>query len=480
MLLSNLKTLTFRRQFFCGIVAISATCLPAYAQDLDEDENVRIVTEEEAKAAQAQENPNAVELVEDLASTRVMDVKARVSLSGLFFTAGTESAVKMKVESGAAFFFQERFLKTSGVGADAYRSYRSYTGAEANKIVDTRKTNTKLNGSLARLVAQAEPGGINFHSNSHHMSREDLDLLRMPGDTLPALGLLPAGKVEKGDTWKPPLWSAQSICGIEAMLKNDIQCQLVSFTDTQASVSFAGSVRGAGYGATAEIKLKGSFTFDRTINAIDHFEMTHSEKRSVGSVSPGMDVVAKIKWDRMAALKSRISDKNVAEVPLIPDPETDMLSFTTPWGVSFLHDRSWHIFHKTPELCILRLVESGSLVAQANITKVIDANPGESTSEKTFQQDIRESLGARLKKIESAALIKTGDDRRIYQVIANGKVNKRPMNWRYYLCTDASGKQTAFVFTVGDDQLQKLAKRDQSVVTSAKFSKVGKIARSPR
>jgi hypothetical protein len=423
---------------------------------------------------------NSVSLVEDNTDERAFEVTARVAITGDFLTAAKDGAIKLKVQSNAAYDFHERRIAGTGQGAEAYRMVRDYSGAEANSVVDTRKTNTKLNGSLRRLVAQGQSSGIEFYSTTHHLSRQDIDLLSMPGDTVAVMGMLPPGSIEKGETWKPPLWVVQSMTGVEAMLKNDLECRMKSFTAAGATVTFQGSIEGAVHGATTEITVNGSFIFDRKQNIIARFEMSQQEKRSVGTVSPGMDIVAKVTWDRKPIARSRITDEYVKSIPLIPEPTSALLSYRTPWGVTFQHDRNWHLFHQTPELSILRLVESGGLVAQLNVSKVVDSAPGEFTPESQFQDDIREALGERLTKIESAELVKRKDALRIYRVIANGTVGKQEMKWFYYLATAPSGKQTAFVFSVGAAELEKLTNRDLGIASSISFRTSGQIASSPK
>lgn len=426
------------------------------------------------------DNPDAVSLVEDLTDERVVEVKARVAITGNLIAAAQDGAVKLKVNSAAAYDFHERRIVGTGKGAEAFRTVRDYSGAEANTVVDSRKTNTRLNGSLRRLIAQGKPSGVEFYSTTHHMTRQDLDLLGMPGDTLAAMGMLPPDTVEQGDTWNPPLWVIQSATAVEAMLKHTLECKLASLTADKAKITFRGNVEGAVHGATTEIVVNGSFTFDRKQNIIDHFEMSQKENRSVGTVSPGMDVVARISWDRKQVAKGRISDADAKAVPLIPESTTALLSFKTPWGVSFQHDRNWHVFHQTDEVSILRLVEAGGLISQLNISKVEDASPGESTSEEQFQTDIREALGDRLGKIETAELVKTKDSLRIYRVVASGTVGKQKMQWHYHLATAPSGKQTAFVFSMGTDKLEKLTNRDLGIAASISFGAAGQIASSPR
>ena len=130
---------------------------------------------------------------------------------------------------------------------------------------------------------------------------------------------------------------------------------------------------------------------------------------------------------------------------------------------------SWHVFQQTPQIAVLRLMDHGTFVAQCNLAPVRAANAGEHVPEQQFQNDIRTSLGKRLKTIEKAETIPTDDHRFLYRVTAIGEANKVPITWIYYLCAAPNGLQISFVFAVETALRERLGNRDLQMLKSLRF-----------
>jgi hypothetical protein len=109
---------------------------------------------------------------------------------------------------------------------------------------------------------------------------------------------------------------------------------------------------------------------------------------------------------------------------------------------------------------------------------VASVAPGQATSPEQFEADVREALGKRLLRIESREQLPTDDGRTILRVATAGEMElagdkgtvKLPMTWIYYLCTDRSGKQVSFMFSIEPAYLEALARRDLAMVRSLRFS----------
>ena len=164
-----------------------------------------------------------------------------------------------------------------------------------------------------------------------------------------------------------------------------------------------------------------------------------------------------------------LTKEAAAAVPLEPPAALTQLIFHAPWNVEFRHDREWHVFQQSEQIAVLRLVDQGNFVAQCNLAPVRPANRGEHVTETQFQSDIRTSLGTRLKAIEKAEIVPTGDDRFLFRVTATGEANKIPITWIYYLCAAPNGLQTSFVFAVETALREKLGNRDLEMLKSLRF-----------
>ncbi|WP_299461652.1 hypothetical protein [uncultured Gimesia sp.] len=421
----------------------------------------------ETKSAAAE----TYEFRESNTDSRTFNVNSTIKVDGLLETAiksGQSRTLKLDVEGKLQYL--ERRLPGKGRDAEALRSLRYYESATANIDVQGQKTFARGRDKHRMIVAEGTTEGLSLHSPVGPLMPSELELLNSPGDSLPVIALLPQSEVEVGEVWTPDRWVLQSLTGLEAVLKSELTCKLESVENELANISFQGKIEGATVGAQTEIAVTGKLQFRMNGHFISHLEMEQTEKRSVGSVSPGMKVTARVNWNRTLAVGTGpLTDEALAAIPLETKPEAKYLSFEPPWDVRLLLPRDWYVFHQTSQVAVLRLLEKGSLIAQTNISKIPSVKPGSHTSEEQFQQDIRTSLGANLIKILKAENLSPADGKFIHRVTVAGKANEIPVQWIYYLCAAPSGRQISFVFTVDEKLVDQLDNRDTDLVLSLEF-----------
>ena len=109
---------------------------------------------------------------------------------------------------------------------------------DAPKDITPKKSSLKLPETKHLIVAHGKREGPYLYSPTATLTFEQLDLVRVPGDSLSMLALLPREAVQPGDSWKPETWAVQMLTGIEAMTKGEITCKLEEATDATARVTF--------------------------------------------------------------------------------------------------------------------------------------------------------------------------------------------------------------------------------------------------
>lgn len=429
---------------------------------------------------------DAIELAESETDARVRSVRSHVQVTGELMTAaGGGKVIPLKLSSDAQFRFLERRLSGAGRDAETLRSARLYRFASSDiEVVPSdapkdaaapKKSTLALPATKHLIVAHGRREGPFFYSPTATLTYDQLDLIRTPGDSLSVLSLLPRETVSVGDTWKPESWAVQMMCSLEAMLKGEITCKLEEADAASARVSFSGQAEGATLGTTAGVELSGDFTFDRKQKLVTRLRAKQKEKRSVGAVTPGLEVSASIVLERSLAdgpnEAELLADAVVASVPLEPAPEMQYLRFES-WGLRFYHERIWHQFHQTKDVAVFRLMEQGGLLGQLNVSPIPAAAAGSHTPEDQFQADIRQSLGKRLKAIKPGELIPSrnaADRRFVFRVVAEGEADGAPMTWIYYLCAAPTGQQVSLVFAVETKNIEKFAARDSQFVRLLEF-----------
>ena len=422
-----------------------------------------------------------ISVSEPATEQRVFSVRARLQVNGQIETTSqpaaasgqkttTEKPTGLKLAVDGKFSFLERRLPAGGQDADAFRALRRYQLAEADITIDGQKTVNQLPSDARQIVAEGTNIGIRVWSPDTRMSYLATELLKSPGDSLALAALLPTTPVEKGSSWEPPYWTLPMLTGIEAVSKSSLKCEVGKIDEQYVVIQVSGGVEGATLGAFANITIEGQIAWDRIAGHIRQAKITQTEKRTVGAVSPGMNVTATVYVDRqISGVKGGLTDSAIDAIPISPEADQLALAFSCPWNLTFGCDRDWHVFHQTKDVAVLRYLRNGSLIAQCNVSPVPQAAAGSHTSEPQFQSDIRTALGAQFRKIEKAEQIPTTDGRWLYRVTATGVARNVPMNWFYYLCAAPDGRQVAFVYAVESKLVEQFAGQDIAQVRSLKF-----------
>ena len=422
-----------------------------------------------------------ISVSEPATEQRVFSVRCRLQVSGNIETSSQPVAASgqkaaaakpagLKLNVDGKFSFLERRLPAGGQDADAFRALRRYQLAEADITIDGQKTVNQLPGNARQIVAEGTATGIRVWSPDTRMSYLAVELLRSPGDSLALAALLPTTEVEQGTSWEPPYWTLPMLTGIEAVSKTTLKCSVSKIDDQYVVIKVSGGVEGATLGAFANIEVDGQIAFDRKRNHIRQAKITQTEKRTVGAVSPGMNVTATVYVDRqISGVKGGLTDSATDAIPISPEADQLALGFSCPWNLTFACDRDWHVFHQTKDVAVLRYLRNGSLIAQCNVSPVPQAAAGSHTSEPQFQADIQTALGSQFRKIEKAEQIPTTDGRWLYRVTATGVARNVPMHWFYYLCAAPDGRQVAFVYAVESKLVEQFGGQDIAQVRSLKF-----------
>ncbi len=452
-----------------------------------------------AGALSAAEKYDLTEAADD---ARIFKLTTALEVSGKVYPeAGADKALKLAVE--AKFAYGERRLPATGREAHSLRSVRHYEHAEATvheqavsaKPGGEQLSNLALRGTLRLIVAQGQADGVELFSPSGPLTADELQLLKSPGDSLAAIALLPDAPVEIGESWQPSDWVLPMLTNVEAAEKSTLKCQLESVDKNTARIAVNGEITGITLGVPANVKITGRLLYDLDEHYLRRIELTQAEKRSIGTVSPGLDVSAQVTIARSLDTQTeRLTEKNLANLPLEPNDASLLLTFDVPaWKLRFFHDRNWHLRYQTPELVFLKLMHNGRPIAQCHLKKLPDAEPGRHIPEDEFQGDIQRTLGKDFQEFVEAEKLKLRDGLYIFRVVAVGSVPDRnvkkeaakkepgkdepatnepvflPMQWIYYLVANPDGRQVSFVFATEPKLVEDLKSRDLSIVGGLEF-----------
>lgn len=400
--------------------------------------------------------------------TRI-DVKGSVQFPRALDLPETLSSQHQTVS--AALSYRERRLLGPGDQAESLRSVREYETAQCDITVGDTKSATKLPENLKLIVAQGRPDGVELYSIQGLFTDDELNLIRSPADSLALIALLPLKEVEVGDKWTVPGWAFQMLTGLDATVKANLECTFDSVNKGVARIKLEGSLEGAAVGSFTEIKLSGDFKYNIEGKYISEADLTQTEKRAIGPISPGLDVTARIRLLRQPSTAAgRLADpKIIDESAVEPLESAKYLRFESPWNIGVQHGRHWHACQIDERVAKFRLLDEGNMIAQCDMASIPAAKPGQHLAEQIYITDIRQALGTRMKSISKGEVIPSHDRKFVFKVTAEGAVETRQMIWTFYLVADPSGRQASLMFTGEADIADKLAKFDREIVDSLKF-----------
>ncbi len=430
-----------KNDFARGIAAVTLLVVVAMATAVNADEANRAAVRDSA----------TIDLSESADAQRVTHVKYSLQITGKLTTPSAAGTTDWDFNSVAKFEFDQRRFPSEAAGPFALRAVRRFQDAETTATVGKDHKTSIMLPQQSRLI-HVHGGDLRLIQLSPEvrLTRPQLDLLQFPCDPLTATGLLPARNLkDKSEKWNADFWVVPMLIGIDASVSQSATCSLKTLTESEAVVQFDCKGVGAITGSATEIELKGELVFDRAKRMTRSLRATLAEKREPGTVSPGLNVTAKIAWTQDIAEVASLLPESMAES--IPDERRLLLTLVTPWRVLLLHNRDWHIFHETSEMVMLRMLRDGALVAQCNLASAPLMSAGKFTEESEYLAEVEQAVAGRGGRIMSSRIIPDQNGWRIHHIQAAGEANSKVLLWDYYLCTAKSGEQISLVFSHAEE-----------------------------
>jgi hypothetical protein len=366
--------------------------------------------------------------------------------------------------------YDERLLSSDPVARN-WRSVRHYDVAEAAIHIGNGALNPRLNEDRRIVVAQMSGAKSVLYSPLGAITREELELIDVQGNSAVLSSLLPSKRTNIGESWTHTENTVGLLLGLEAVSQADLKSTLRSVDGTIALIEMSGSVSGAIGGVATDIEVQAKYNFDLTNKRITWLAMAIKENRSIGHAEPGLEITARLRIAiEPLANSARLDEVAAASIPPASSGGATLLTFdSTAGGFQLLHDRRWHIMIDRRDVTVLRFVDQGDLVAQCNISRLPDLPAGKQLQLEELQADVKQTLGQNFGHLIEASQANTDDGLRVLRVVAAGVVADLPIQWVYYHISNDRGQRAACVFTLEAKLVERFAAADQTLASGFQF-----------
>jgi len=403
----------------------------------------------------------------------IQQVQAVVEVRGDLLIEGGDSNQQQKlpiVVSGKVSYDEQLLAVKDADGIR--RSVRHYRDAGAEIKVGQGLVTPQLNAERRILVAQIDADGATLFSPLGPLTRDDLELVDIQGNSLAISGLLPDRPVRVGEPWELDRESLAILLGLETITRSDVQGTLEKPEGPTAILTIQGSLEGAAEGVASKIEIKAKVNFDLTRRAVTWLAANFRERREISHGEPGFDVTARLRLaiEPQTAVEA-LSEQALRDLPLTVTAGSTLLQLTPQKSFfRLIHDRRWRVMLDRHDLCVLRCVDRGDLIAQCNVSELAEAEPGKRLALESFQAEVLQALTSNAGQIAEASQSTSDDGLRILRVQATGIASEVPIVWIFYHLSNEQGRQAALSFTLGADAQERFAEGDRTLVESFEFT----------
>ena len=381
----------------------------------------------------------------------------------------TDVTRKLPVKADSVIDYEERLFRDGKHVAQAARRY--YYEATTQGQVHKKDRKSDLRNEARRAIVQLSQSRVVLAAEQTQLTDQELQLLHTPVNSLAMDRLLPGKSVKIGDRWEIDDEVIASLLDMDAIQKSSLSVSLASFDDAEAKMQLSGSIVASVDGVPTSINLHGKMTFDRRQRAVSWLALGIREVRGVGKAEPGFEVAAQVRIIRQSLPKPH-AVKNTEPIDFASPLTDDRLLIdvrSEAGGFSVFCDRRWRVMSANDRFTMMRMIDNDKIVAQCDVRSMPTLKEGHQVTLEAFQADIQRTLGDRFGEFLEAEEKVTSTQLRLLRVVAQGSVEKIPVQWIYTHFSDDSGRRCAAIFTLADQQVEAFAGGDIQFAEGFRF-----------
>jgi hypothetical protein len=413
-------------------------------------------------------------LKSELPAGATTHVTVKLEVGGeMFVPTEKEGAKNLPLKVLGELAYREQIVAWSADAKSLVRSIRDYTAAGAQFEVEAQKTDRRLPDNRRLLLSEIRDGHCVLTANDSPLTREQLDLVNVVGNSLSIDRLLPGRQMKESETWTHDPATIGALLCMDHVAVCDVSSVVAEEKDRQVQIRLAGTVHGTVDGTPTEMELRAAYLFHLDQKRITRFNLAIKEARKSSDIVPGLDVVAK-------AFVTIDPEKQPLQVPAevikiatrTNVPLSRTLVYESPTkNFHFEYDSAWYITAEERDLLAFRYLKDHELEAHCNINVLAARSAGRHTPLEEFERDVRTALGDKLETVSASTEWDTKLGNHCLGVIADGKVNDVAIQWRNYLVAADDAPRVSLAVTLERARSDKFADAERQIIDSLELVK---------
>ena len=383
-------------------------------------------------------------------------------------------AIQLPIQSEASFDFVEHAATSSNASDRSPAVFvRYYEKASAKTKIHTAENLLELPELPNGVVAILDQNRELIFANDQKLSREELDLLRLPISSSQLDALLPQdfGRLEPGEAYaldSAALASAFQLTAVNSsQVKGEIKTRDVDLTKLQ----FQGELRGQAKQTGTEIEMIGKLNFDSRLKTCTWLAIGLREKREISLTEPGFELAATLKIQKVRVQTDRWTTTNFPQnLDEIPTEKLELTQRSSHLQFELETNRNWYMVTDAPGITTLRLIVRDQAIAQCDFRAPPTLPEGQKYAIEDFQAEIAQRLGEQLTEIEEINIQSAGDEVEFFRVVANGSAQGIPIRWVCLHFSSASGRRLTATFTMESGMVAQFLDSDTKIAASLRFT----------
>lgn len=378
----------------------------------------------------------------------------------------SEGVKKLPIKVLGNFDYHEQLVAWSPDSLIVARSIREYKSIIAkNDVADETFTET-LDGDQQLILTEVRDGMSIVTGGESKLNREQVDLINVEANTLAIDRLLPGKEMAEGESWTHDAETLGALLCMDHVGVCDVSSVVTAESERQVQIRLAGTVHGTVEGTPSERELRAAYLFHLDEKRITRFNLAIKELRKPSEVVPGLEVVAK-------AFVSIDPTEKLLDVPVEVEqianrtnvPLSRTLVYESPTkNFRFEYNDSWYITAEDRDRLSFRYLNDHELTAHCNLSVLPVRSAGRHTPLDQFERDVRQSLGDKLETVSAATEWQTKRGYNCLGVIAEGKVNDLPIQWRNYLVSADDCPRLSLAITLERERSEKFADAERQII----------------